>query len=214
MNLITNSLRYKKDQKYIIVDFETECLNLLTSNRPWQLGMLVCQGTEILEFHNIYIKWPDLNVSAGAAMVTGYDHFTVQREGKDPRETLEWFDNYLYNKDYRIIFFNGLNFDYAVHNIWRKELGFETDYSYIDRCIDVHALVKAWKLNYIINNDNFLFDQYKLLNFHQRGLKTNLSQSCKDLGVRVDENMIHDANYDVTITFLIFRELLKKLEIR
>lgn len=214
MNLITNSLKYKKDQKYICWDVETEHLNLLTSNRPWQLGMLVCQGTEILESHNIYIKWSDLNVSAGAAIVTGYDQFVVQREGKDPREVLEWFDSYLYDETYRIIFFNGLNFDYAIHNIWRRELGFETDYSYIDRCIDVHALVKAIKLNFTFSPNNFLFDQYKLLNYHQRGLKTNLAQSCKDFGVKVDEGRFHSASYDIVQTFLVFWETLKKLEIK
>ena len=43
-------LRFKKDQKYLVFDYETCNLNLgLDSNKPWQLGFLTCKGNRILE---------------------------------------------------------------------------------------------------------------------------------------------------------------------
>ena len=44
---MTNSLlRFKKNQKYIVFDFETEGLNLRYS-RPWQLGFIEVEGKSI-----------------------------------------------------------------------------------------------------------------------------------------------------------------------
>ena len=50
---MTNSLlRFKRDQKYIVFDFETEGLNLRYS-RPWQLGIVEAQYATIKNSHDI-----------------------------------------------------------------------------------------------------------------------------------------------------------------
>ena len=59
-------LRFDKKQKYLVFDTETEGLNLITS-RPWQVAWLIVEGGEILEKHDMFLDWPDLNVSEGAA---------------------------------------------------------------------------------------------------------------------------------------------------
>ena len=49
---MTNTLlRFKKDLKYIVFDFETEGLNLRYS-RPWQLGFVVVEAGKITKEYN------------------------------------------------------------------------------------------------------------------------------------------------------------------
>ena len=64
-------LRFNKNQKYIVFDTETEGLNLIKS-RPWQIAWLVVKGDQIQERHDKFIHWPNINVSEGAAKVTGF----------------------------------------------------------------------------------------------------------------------------------------------
>lgn len=216
-NIITNSLYYKKDQIYLFFDVESCSLNTLsTSNKIWQLGFLLATREEILEEHNIYINWPDLQVSKGAAQVTGFNEELVKKEGKDPLATLLFFEKYLYNSNYRVVFFNGLNFDSYLLSIWYKALNRKIDYNkFIDRCIDVRALVVADKIGAVLNeDDNFLFWQYRMLGIVRRGLKSNLAQSCKDYGVKSDNEKFHDGLFDCKQTKSLFFELLKRFNIK
>lgn len=214
--LITNNLRFNKNQKYICLDFESENLNILKKNRPWQVSWLIAEGDKVEKFHDYYLKWSDLNVSKGAAIVTNFDEKKVLAEGKEPLLVLNLFEKYFLNPDYRILFFNGLNFDIYIHNIWRKELGLKSNYSfYINRCIDVHALCKAYKMDIGLNtNDDFLFWQQRLLNYRARGVKTNLTQMSKDFDIKVDESKTHSAIYDIMLTFEVFKKILNKFNIQ
>ena len=64
-------LRFNKKQRYIVFDTETEGLNLITS-RPWQVAWLVVEGDKIVARNDRFIHWPNINVSEGAAKVTGF----------------------------------------------------------------------------------------------------------------------------------------------
>ena len=64
-------LRFNKKQRYVVFDTETEGLNLVTS-RPWQVAWMVVEGDKIIEKNDLFIEWPDLQVSEGAARVTGF----------------------------------------------------------------------------------------------------------------------------------------------
>ena len=56
-------LRFRKDQKYLIFDYETCNLNLVAGdNKPWQLAFIVAQGDKVLEKQDYWLKWDDLNV--------------------------------------------------------------------------------------------------------------------------------------------------------
>jgi len=215
--VITNSLKYNKNQTYLIFDGESCNLNLVsTVNKIWQLGFLLSTRDEIIEERNIYINWPDLKVSNDAARITGFNEYKVKSEGKDPLKVLQFFEQYLYDPKHRIVFFNGLNFDVYLINCWYRALGLQFDYTkFIDRCIDVRSLVVADKLGVKFNNeDNFLFWQYQMLNVIKRGLKSSLASSCKDYGIKLDKENFHDALFDVYQTRAVLFEMLKKFEIK
>ena len=67
-------LRYNDKQKYLIFDFETCNLNLVSQkNRPWQLSYIVATKNKILKKADHFLKWKDLKVSDGAARATRFD---------------------------------------------------------------------------------------------------------------------------------------------
>ena len=75
-------LRFDKRQKYLVFDTETEGLNLVDS-RPWQIAWIVAQGGKIIQKHDIYVRWDDLNVSKDAARVTGFSKDIYERTAID-----------------------------------------------------------------------------------------------------------------------------------
>ena len=212
--LITGNIRFNRNQKYIVLDYETCSLNILgLENKGWQVGLVLAQGNEIKESYDLLVNWPNLNVSTDAARITRFDAEKVKREGKKPEEVLKFIDSYLYNPEYKVVGHNYLNFDSYIHNIFRRNLGYKSDYSYINRVIDTRALITADKLGIqLADVDDFTMFQYKMLGYHKRGFKTNLTASCKEYEVEVDESKTHSA-YDTELTFFILQKLLKKFNI-
>ena len=93
MTEIFNLLRFDKNQKYISLDFETEGLNLLYS-RPWQVGFVLAQGNNILEKYNYFIKWDNIQLSAGAAFITNFNINEYNKVAQNPKEILSIFEDY------------------------------------------------------------------------------------------------------------------------
>ena len=52
-------LRFKKDLKFVIFDFETCNLNLLQDNDPWQLSFSVNEGSRVTDEDDLFPWWPD-----------------------------------------------------------------------------------------------------------------------------------------------------------
>jgi DNA polymerase III epsilon subunit-like protein len=208
-------LRFKNNQKYLIFDYETCNLNLgLTSNKPWQLGFLVCQGKKIIEKKDFYISWDNLKVSADAARITGFSKSKYNRLKKDANNVLEEFEKYLFNDEYIIIGHNVLGFDVYIHNLHRKLLKKPPNYSYINRVIDTNCIARGVKNDISFSKDSKLIEwQYKLLHHRVRGVKTNLKQLCKDYSIEFDENFLHDALYDVEKTFEVYHKMIWQIEI-
>ena len=75
-------LRFDRNQKYLVFDTETEGLNLINS-RPWQVAWIVTQGDKVLEEHDVYVGWDDLEVSKDAARVTGFSKQDYERRAID-----------------------------------------------------------------------------------------------------------------------------------
>lgn len=210
--LLKNNIQ---NYKFICWDCETEGVNLCLS-RPWQIGWNVYHETKLVEEHQYYLKWPNLNVSAGAAAVTGFDMKNIDLYGKDPKEVIDLFDKYLYDKSYKLITTNGLGFDVYMHNVSRKNLGYETDYSYLDRLYDNDSLSRAYKSGIKVpeNPKSFLAFQYSMSSIIKRGMRTNNAAMAKEFGIVVDESKLHGASYDCTLTFLVFLQLIKRMEIQ
>ena len=210
---MTNSLlRFKKNQKYIVFDFETEGLNLRHS-RPWQLGFLAAEGTEIKNQYDIYIDFEDLSVSKDAARITGFSRDVYDKKKKDKEKVLKFFDKFIYNPDYLLIGHNVIGYDVYIHNVLRKACGQPTDYSYMNRIIDTNCLSKAYKMGLKKVDDNPALWQYKLNNYIKKGLKTSQITMLKELGIEFDKDRLHDAIYDVKMTLKLFHKLIWNIEI-
>ena len=215
-----NLLRYKTDQKFCILDFETEGLNLVAS-RPWQLSFAIFDAKNIYEEHDYLIKWDNLQMSVGAAAITGFNPINYKNTARNPQEILDIFDKYLNDKQYRLVFHNGLGFDTMIYNVWRRNLNLPTTYEFLyDRefaCYDTLSLSKAYKLGVtpdISSSNNFLAWQYKMLSKRlERTQKTNLAAMGREFKLNFDEKNLHNAKFDIRLNIEVFRQLIWKLEI-
>lgn len=208
-------LRFNKDQKYICFDFETCHLNLLDdSNKPWQLSYLIAQGNNIIKESDNYIYWQDLNISEDAKVITRFDERKYKSLAADPKDILDEFEHYLYDNQYLIIGQNLLGFDVYIHNIYRRLMGKHTDFSYTKRIIDTNCIAKAIKKDIKLKRDSdFIYWQYKLNDFREKGLKTSIKAQLKEYKIDFDENMLHNSLYDVQMNFRIFQKQLWQTEL-
>ena len=205
-------LRFDKQQKYIIFDTETEGLNLVHS-KPWQIAWIVAQGDNIIEKFDIYIKWDNLKVSEGAAKVTGFSNEYYKRNAIDAKEAFNKFSKYLYDPQYKLIGQNVLGFDIYMINIWRKLIGLKSDYSFIDRIIDTRCLAMAIAKQIPVKKDDLISWQYRLLNHKDKKVKASQLALLKKYSIDFDEKKLHDALYDVEMTYKIFRKQLFEIEL-
>ena len=205
-------LRFDRKQKYLVFDTETEVLNLIDS-RPWQVAWIVTQGDKVLEEHDVYVKWRDLNVSKDAARVTGFSKEDYERKAVKCSDAMKLFASYLYNPEYKIVGHNLLNFDVYIVNVWRKLLKLTSDYSFVDRIIDTRSIATAIAKNIPVDQDNFLAWQYKMVNYVERGLRTSQATLLKRYDIPHDPKRLHDALYDITMNYKIFRKQLYEIEL-
>jgi|TARA_R100001460_G_scaffold94833_1_gene136944 DNA polymerase III alpha subunit (gram-positive type) len=205
-------LRFNKKQRYVVFDTETEGLNLVTS-RPWQVAWMVVEGDKIIEKNDLFIEWPDLQVSEGAAKVTGFTEREYNRRCEPPKQVWEKFSKDLYNPDNLIIGQNLLGFDVYMVNIWRRLMNLGADYSFIPRILDTKALATAIAKEMPVVKDDFIGWQYRLLNYRERGLKTSQATLLKKYNIDHDPKRLHDALYDIEMNFKVFRKQLFDLEI-
>ena len=205
-------LRFDKKQKYLVFDTETEGLNLIRS-RPWQVAWLVVEGGKILEKHDMFLDWPNLDVSAGAAKITGFTMEEYNKRKESPRKVWEKFSKHLYDEDTFIVGQNLLGFDVYMVNIWRELMKLEADYSYVERIIDTRALAVAIAKEIPVDKDDFISWQYRLINHRERKLKTSQAFLLKKYNIDHDPKRLHDALYDIEMNFKVFRKQLFDLEI-
>ena len=83
-----------------------------------------------------FIKWDNLNISAESAKICRFNRTRYEKNCSDARKVLQDFEKYLYAPSYLIIGHNLLGFDVYIHNIYRKLLKKESDYSYVERIVD------------------------------------------------------------------------------
>ena len=205
-------LRFQKNQKYLIIDTETEGLNLVNS-RPWQCAWITTQGKNIVEKNNRFIQWDNLNVSEGAAKITGFSESEYERRAEDPLKVWRDLSKYLFDPEYIVIGQNILGFDVYMLNVWLKGMNKNSDYSYLPRVIDTKSLSTAIFKNILPDKNNFLSWQYKLLNHKEKGLKTSQASMLKHYNIPHDPKKLHDALYDIEMTFQIFLKQIYDIEV-
>jgi DNA polymerase III epsilon subunit-like protein len=208
-------LRFDNSQRYMVFDFETCNLNLVSKdNKPWQLAFLIYEGEKLIESNDYYIQWDDLKMSEGARKVTGFKDSVYKKKSVDPIKVLNHFEKYLYDDSYIKLGHNILGFDIYIHNIFRKLLRRPTDYSYLRKSIDTLCIAKAIAKEIKLNeDDDFVSWQLKLNSVHERGLRLNLGACCKNYDIDFDPKKLHDALYDIQKNYQVFRKMLWKIEI-
>jgi len=210
-------LRFRKNQKYLIFDYETCNLNLVAgNNKPWQLAFMAVEGDRVIDKQDYWLKWKNLNVSPEAARITGFSKAKYKDKAVDPKKALEHFETYLYDKNYIKVGHNLLGFDVYMHNLHRMLVSpkLKPDHKYVHQLVDTLCLAKAVKKQIKFNQgDNFLAWQYRLSNLIERGLRASLKQCCKDYSVDFNPSKLHDALYDVNINYEVFKKMIWDIEI-
>lgn len=205
-------LRFKKDLKFVIFDFETENLNLLQDNNPWQLSFSVCEGQRVVEEYDLYPWWPDLQMGKDAAAITRFNYSEYKRKSSDARGCLETFEKFAYDPSFLLVGHNILNFDIYLHQIFRQKLGLKRDFSYIDRCIDTNILSKAYLLE-MKPEVPITAWQYRVQSIIKKGLKSNLGAMCKHFGLPYDKSISHDGRIDCGYNRNLFLKLIQVIDI-
>jgi DNA polymerase III epsilon subunit-like protein len=200
----------KYNQKYLIFDTETDGLRL-TDVKPWQIAWSLAEGSRITETHNEYVSFPDLEISSEIKKLTGFSWPEYNRKKQSPRVVWNKFKKDLFDPSRIIIGQNLLGFDIFCVASLQKYLGEKPDYSYLSRIYDTRPLGKAYKEGLQAPAGDLLGWQYKII--HDRTLKTKSSQlyQLKNLGIDFEESRLHDAEYDIEMTFKIFLELKKRM---
>lgn len=210
--MIGSDLLRFSNKKIFLFDFETQRLNLMEDNLPFQLSWAVADKHSITSSTDYYLKWPNFKMSKEAAVITKFSQKWVEN-GTDPEFVLNAFESYLMDDSYIIAGHNLLGFDIFVHQIFRRALGRKVDYSYVHRVIDTNVLARAYKLKITPDKNNLLAWQYKIYSNPQRGVKTSLGLMAKELGMNVDENRLHESGYDLTVNHFVYNSLINLVEI-
>lgn len=202
----TELKRYQTDRRYIASDFETTGLNLFASI-PWDISWLIADAKQVYEREQHYLWFPDLKVSAQAAMITRFNYQIYKDRAEDPRKVLDRYEERLFDTSLDVV---GQNFFYDgdIHKTLRRVCGLPYEpYSWMPRLIDTNCLSKAYRLGIQPDRANFLAWLYKMKSIHSK-LKTRLGTMCEELGIPFDNNQAHNSLYDIDKT----RELYEKLK--
>ena len=206
-------LRYNFSQKYLVWDVESNALNLITT-LPWQIAFATAKGKSITNEFERKIWWKDYDIAPEIAMLNHFNRQSYEREARDPAEVLDEFESYLYDPEYIVITMNGMGFDCYLHNNWRKILGRKTDYSWMNRHIDILATFRAIQAGAKSPpRDDLLAWQYCWLNHRDRKVKASLGAQMKHYGLEYSASDHHDPTWDVRSTFQVFLKHLFELEI-
>lgn len=213
--MIGSSLIRFRTDPFLLLDTEGESLSLGFA-RPWQVSWAIATlkgGIEKVTTR--YIHFADLDVSAEAAVKTRFDKDKYAKEALPANEVLSELNADLYSDAYRIIWQNGLGYDYWVHCNWMRACGHKPNDSYLTRTIDTHAILKARKKGWtpdITNPESFLRWQYQAVGYVEKGLKTNLTEVGHEMKIEHDYATTHDAESDIRLMFKVFQKAVYDVE--
>lgn len=218
MSLGANLLRYS-DQKLLFWDFESCRVNTCMDNLPFQWSAAEANRERIVKTHNHYLHWPDYRMSKDAATITRFNPAWVAN-GDDPELILDKWESYALDPSYLLVGHNVMGFDVPLWNLWRRALGRPSLWSVhphvMLRVIDTHLLSRAWKEGFkpdCATPEARWAWQMKVSAAHRKGVKTNLTQMCKDLAIPIDETKTHEAGYDLDLTHAVYTKLIGLIEI-
>ena len=213
--MIGSSLhRYKDAARYAGIDFEAESLNLGFA-RPFQVSYCVADNKEIKDIRSSFILWKDINMSSDAARITRFNRDLYFSTARPAEEVLAEYDAVVYDPSIEVIWQNGLNYDFYIHQNWRRLCGKPYDDSYVVRSLDMKALTQAMKKGWapdISSPQAFLSWQYRVAEYTERGLKSNLEICGREEGIEHDYGTLHDALSDIVLMMKVFWKRLYQVE--
>lgn len=217
-------LRYKRDQKYLIWDTETEGLNLVYS-RPWQIAWVEMKNGKIVKSVERLIRWEGLDIPDEVKKMTGFNQNEYDARAEDPLDVWNDFAEYLYNEDYLLVGQNILGFDVFMLSSWCRHANISNySTSYLPRCLDTLALELSMRVESKPTFDHSckkdceerLAWQLRMINEY-RGKRKLGGMSQKKLlehyNIEFDEKLLHEALYDTQKCGEIFFKQLYQLEI-
>jgi hypothetical protein len=201
----------------MVFDKETEGLNLFYS-RPWEISWLVGKIGEMGEIQDFYPYFSDLWLSKGAAIKTRFSFDEYKAKAIDAREVLEKFEKDFLNEEIIKVGHNIYSLDIPVYFTFRRALGLSANMEIFEKhvFIDTNNLMKAHKKGIKIppvGSKEFLAFNFKISNFHERNLKTNLALTGKEMGIEFDYESLHRGNNDIVLNKLVFDKILWMMEI-
>lgn len=211
MSIGSDLLRFS-NRKLVFFDFESQRICLVQDNLPFQCGFCVGQRNKVLSRHNHYLHWPGYIMSPDAARITRFQQSWVDN-GEDPEVVLDAFESYAMDEEYLLVGHAIFTFDCGLWNLWREALGLPRTYTMLPRVIDTNLLSRAYKEGWKPDRENLLAWQFKVAASPRAGVKTNLTQMCKDLKIEVDETKTHDALYDLYLNQQVYWELVNRMDI-
>jgi len=205
----------KPAQKFAIIDCESCNLNLgWLENKPWSWSWILLDNNTITDKKEYFVNWSPLNVSLGAAKITGFNHENVKQNGKDPLFVWKELAKIIYNPEYKIVAHNALNFDIFLIKIHADNLKQNFDWSFINRICDSNALIKGIKLGIKPSPDeSFLAYQYKLASFRKKGLKSSLGETCRHYQVDYNTDSAHSSLYDCEVLAKCWQKIWRELNL-
>jgi DNA polymerase III epsilon subunit-like protein len=210
-------LRFDKEKTYCFFDLETFNLGLsFKQNRPWQFGIVIVKGDNIIDSKDILINWTketDLQIGDEAARITRYDHQKLLKFGIAPKEAWLIAEEYLNKADF-IIGHNILNFDIYLLSSYAQYLNRPWKH-FLDKMIDTRALIQGFKLGtpFTKGKDNLAEYQYRMINKVVKGVKTNLTVVAKEYNIDHNYDNLHDAICDLELNVKIWNKIKYQIEI-
>lgn len=199
---------------YLIFDAETESTNL-TLSRPWQIACVLCDEKNIIESHDIHIDIPDLNISKDAKRITGFNQKIYDKKKIPIKEACKQIESLMFADQTILVGHNILGFDiYQIRNLFRL-IGKDFGWDWLYRCVDTHCLARGLAYNSKPPKDqpDFLIWSYKMLHRVERGVKSSISYLAGEYEIPFDQSRLHDALYDITINFEIFKKIKYEMEL-
>lgn len=195
-------------KSFILYDTETEGLNL-NSSRPWELAWIHFNHKGIISEHQHYIYWKDLNISADAKRITGFDQNNYDKNAKDPQDVWNEFSKLYLDDSVGIVGHNILGYDFnMINNICKAIKVYYPWKPVLERYIDTNVLAKAGKLGIEVDKDNFLSWQYKINSIRAK-VKTNLKLVCTENNIEWDDSQSHRGLYDCSKNAEFFNKVIK-----
>lgn len=195
----------------MVFDTETESVNSFHS-RPWEVAWLIASQKEIIREHRHFPLWKDINVSRDAARITGFNKEEYLRKAEPADKILKFFEKDLYNEEYIKVGHN-LFFDAGMHGTWRRCLGQQPNWSWLNKFLCTDCLSKAYKKGIAPDHKNLLLWFFKMKSVVEKGLKSNLGQMCREFDIELDETQQHRGEYDIVRTYELLKKLLFCVEI-